>query len=222
MTAGCRDRSPPGRGGGLGIRLQDPDRSLGGTDRYHRPVRQPECRGSRRCGRAEDASGQARLVLSAALADRPGWFTPLSLEPASTDFAGQEANQYLCDTQVDFPFALELRADLEARAGGNPSWNTGVNYVRDLARSAGATEVRALYHLAGLDLGADLKTLDNATRIKADPAAVRYLANNITFDGWVAAYWVNGWLWDRAAAEARPDGESRSRWQPQPPRRGGA
>ena len=38
-------------------------------------------------------------------------------------------------------------------------------------------------HAAGLDLGADLKALDNATRIKADPAAVRYLANNITFDG---------------------------------------
>ncbi|HUK69468.1 MAG TPA: hypothetical protein VLW50_12080 [Streptosporangiaceae bacterium] len=127
--------------------------------------------------------GQARLALSAALADTPGWFTPLSPEPASTDFAGQEANQYLWDSQVDFPFAFELRADLEARAGGNPSWNTGVNYVSDLARSADATEVRALYHAAGLNLGADLKTLDNATRIKADPAAVRYLADNITFDG---------------------------------------
>ncbi len=127
--------------------------------------------------------GRARLALAAALGDTPGWFTPLSPEPASTDFAGQEANQYLWESQVDFPFALELRAELEARAGGNPSWNAGVNYVRDLARSADATEVRALYRAAGLSLQADLNALDKAPRISADPAAVRYLANNITFNG---------------------------------------
>ncbi len=129
------------------------------------------------------ARGRARLALAAALGDTPGWFTPLSPEPASTDFLGQEASQYLWDSQVDFPFAFALRAELEARAGGNPSWNTGVNYVSDLARSADSTEVRALYRAAGLSLAADLKTLDNAPRIKADPAAVRYLANNITFNG---------------------------------------
>ena len=72
--------------------------------------------------------GRARLALAAALGDTPGWFTPLSPEPASNDFAGQEANQYLWDTQVDFPFIFAFRAELEARAGGNPSWNTGVNY----------------------------------------------------------------------------------------------
>jgi pimeloyl-ACP methyl ester carboxylesterase len=127
--------------------------------------------------------GRARLALAAALGDTPGWFTPLSPEPASTDFAGQEANQYLWESQVDFPFAFELRAELEARAGGNPSWNAGVNYVRDLARSADATEVRALYRAAGLNLQADLNTLDKAPRISSDPAAVRYLANNITFNG---------------------------------------
>ena len=127
--------------------------------------------------------GRARLALAAALGDTPGWFTPLSPEPASTDFASQEANQFRWATQVDFPFAFRLRAELEARAGGNPSWNTGVNYTRDLARSADAPEVRALYRAAELDLGTDLRTLNNARRISANPAAVRYLEQNITFNG---------------------------------------
>ena len=127
--------------------------------------------------------GRARLALTAALADTPGWFTPLSPEPARTDFTDQEANQFLWETQVDFPFIFAFRAELEARAGGNPSWNTGVDYAADLAKSVDATEVGALYRAAGLDLGADLKTLDNSTRISADPAAVGYLDDNITFTG---------------------------------------
>jgi hypothetical protein len=36
---------------------------------------------------------------------------------------------------VDFPFGFALRAELEARVGGNPSWNTGVNYHVQLAKS---------------------------------------------------------------------------------------
>ena len=113
--------------------------------------------------------GRARLALAAALRDTPGWFTPLSAEPPPTDFADQEANQYLWDAQVDFPFIFAFRAELEARAGGNPSWNTGVNYFRDLAKSADLPEVVALYRAAGLSLRHDLQTLDQATRISADP-----------------------------------------------------
>jgi pimeloyl-ACP methyl ester carboxylesterase len=127
--------------------------------------------------------GRARLALSAALADTPGWFTPTSPEPASGDFAGQEANQYLWFSQVDGPFIFALRAELEARAGGNPSWNTGVNYATQLAKSAERDEVVALYKAAGLDLNADLATLNNAARIKADPGAVKYLAKYIAFNG---------------------------------------
>ena len=127
--------------------------------------------------------GRARLALVAALADTPGWFTPLSPEPAASDYAAQEANQFLWDQQVDFPFALAFRAELEARAGGNPSWNAGVNYVEDLAKSADLEEVIALYHQAGLSLTEDLRMLNRAPRISADPAAVRYLAQNVAFVG---------------------------------------
>jgi pimeloyl-ACP methyl ester carboxylesterase len=123
--------------------------------------------------------GRARLALSAALGDTPGWFTPLSPEPAANDFASQEANQFQWESLVDFPFAFFLRAELEGRAGGNPSWNTGVNYFTDLRKSSDFAEVKALYTAAGLSLHADLKTLNNAARI----SAVHYLEQNITFDG---------------------------------------
>jgi pimeloyl-ACP methyl ester carboxylesterase len=131
----------------------------------------------------QTAKGRARIALGAALADTPGWFTPLSTEPARNDFAAQEANQFLWDSQVDFPFIFALRAELEARAGGNPSWNTGVNYFADFARSADRREVAALYRAAGLSLRADLARLNNAARISADPGAVKYLVHNIVFNG---------------------------------------
>lgn len=127
--------------------------------------------------------GQARIALVGALADLPGWFTPLSPEPVPTDFAGQEANQFLWDQQIDFPFVFAFRAELEARALGNVSWNTGVDYRVQLDRSIGRNQVRALYQQAGLDLDTDLKTLNDTARISADPAAVQYLENNIIFDG---------------------------------------
>jgi Prolyl oligopeptidase family len=130
--------------------------------------------------------GRARLALAAAMGDVPGWYTPGSPEPAPTDYPAQEANQFLWDQNPDFAFAFYLRQELEARAGGNPSWNTGVDYRRQLGRSAGRDEVKALYRAAGLDLDADLRTLAQAPRIEADPAAVAYLARNITFDGRIA------------------------------------
>jgi pimeloyl-ACP methyl ester carboxylesterase len=127
--------------------------------------------------------GRARIALGAALADTPGWFTPLSKEPGPKAYAAQEENQFLWDAQVDFPFVFALRAELEARAGGNVSWNTGVNYVTDVAKSADFNEVKALYKAAGMSLGKDLTTLDRAPRIKADPKAVNYLIHNIVFNG---------------------------------------
>ena len=130
-----------------------------------------------------DLKPLARIALSAALGNIPGWFTPLSAEPARTDVADQELNQYVWDANVDFPFGFAFRAELEARAGGNVSWNTGVDYRKQFAKSADRDEVIALYEAAGLDLEADLDTLNNAPRISADPKAVKYLARNISFDG---------------------------------------
>jgi len=127
--------------------------------------------------------GQARLALVSALGDTPGWFDPSMPEPAANDYTAQEANQFLWGSQVTFPFVFAFRAELEARAGGNPSWNTGVNYFSDLAKSADFKEVVALYRAAGLSLTKDLLTLNSAQRVKADPNAEAYLIKNISFNG---------------------------------------
>ncbi|HEV2663145.1 MAG TPA: hypothetical protein VGU68_21220 [Ktedonobacteraceae bacterium] len=131
----------------------------------------------------QTAQGKARIALAAALADVPGWFTTGSPEPGSTDYAAQEQNQFLWESQVDFLFAFVARAELEARAGGNPSWNTGVDYRDQLKDSTSKREVVALYKQAGLNLEKDLDALNGASRIKADPGAVQYLNHYITFNG---------------------------------------
>jgi pimeloyl-ACP methyl ester carboxylesterase len=127
--------------------------------------------------------GRARIALLAALSDIPGWFTPLSPEPNPSDFAAQEVNQFDWESKVDFLFAYFARAELEARAGGNPSWNTGVDYRYQLRLSSDRSEVRALYAQAGLNLQQDLDTLNHAARIAANPSSVQYLSRYITFDG---------------------------------------
>jgi pimeloyl-ACP methyl ester carboxylesterase len=127
--------------------------------------------------------GRARIALAAALGDLPGWFFPTSSEPARSDFTSQEANQFLWDEQVDFPFVFAFRAELEARAGGNVSWNTGVDYHKQFEKSVDRDEVWALYQTAGLSLEGDLDALNDEARIEADPSAVDYLKQNIIFNG---------------------------------------
>lgn len=127
--------------------------------------------------------GRARLALSSAFADTPGWFVPLSPLPAASDFTGQQANQFLWAQMVDFPFAFALRAELEFRAQGNVSWNTGVNYRRQLEHSASRDEVVALYEQAGLSLDSDLDALKDAVRISPDRHAIEYLEKNIVYNG---------------------------------------
>jgi pimeloyl-ACP methyl ester carboxylesterase len=134
-------------------------------------------------GAQATAAGRARLALSAALADVPGWFTPGSPEPAPTDYAAQEFNQLQWDNNPDLFFGFFGRLELETRAGGNYSWNTGVDYEEQLAKSIDRQEVKALYQAAGLDLDKDLDTLNAAPRIAADPKAVAYVTKYITYNG---------------------------------------
>ena len=50
--------------------------------------------------------GRARLALVAALDNTAASLTPLSPQPAANDYAAQEHNQYLWDTDMIFPFVL--------------------------------------------------------------------------------------------------------------------
>jgi len=131
----------------------------------------------------KNANGKARIALAAALDDTPGWYDPLSPEPSPTDYVTQEANQYLWLANIDFPFGFDFRAELESRAGGNPSWNNGVDYEKQLQNSVDYPEVQALYQKAGLNLDDDVQALNNAARIKAKQSSVAYLEHNVIFDG---------------------------------------
>ena len=67
----------------------------------------------------------------AALTDLSGWIEPfsgLSTGTRSDRLCDAEANRFLDEQVSDFFAAFVLRAELEARAGGNPSWNTDVDY----------------------------------------------------------------------------------------------
>lgn len=129
------------------------------------------------------APGRARLALVASLVDIPGWYDPATPQPSPTDYTTQQTNQFLWMQNVDFVFQFYLRAELEARAGGNPSFNTGVNYAQQLKHSIGNAEVQSLYAAAGLSLDADLATLKNAARIADDSGALTYLSDNIIYNG---------------------------------------
>lgn len=129
------------------------------------------------------AQGQARIALVAALADVPGWYDPASQEPPKKDYTDQQANQFQWLENVDFGFSFAYRAELEARAGGNPSFNNGIDYATQLMGSVDYPEVRTLYKKANLNLDDDLATLAAAPRISADPGALTYLSDYIIYNG---------------------------------------
>ncbi|MEV4760444.1 alpha/beta hydrolase-fold protein [Micromonospora sp. NPDC049559] len=123
---------------------------------------------------ATDKGGPARLALIGALGNIPGWYNVHEPEPTDpADWGRQQASW------LEWAYAWGMgptgRADLEPRAGGNPSWNVGIDYGRQLARSAQRDRVRQAYRDAGLDLDADLARLAKAPRIAADPRAAAYM-----------------------------------------------
>ena len=93
----------------------------------------------------ETAKGRARLALSAALADVPGWFTPLHAAARGHRLRGPGSQPVPLGQQVDFPFAFALRADVEARRAGTVVERRR-QLLKDLLNSADLKEVLALYH----------------------------------------------------------------------------
>ncbi|MDH6549536.1 prolyl oligopeptidase family serine peptidase [Streptomyces sp. SAI-041] len=129
------------------------------------------------------AAGRARIALAAALHNIPVWNAPTQTRPAATDWDAQQANQYEAVKGLLKIAAFNRRQEAETRAGGNMSWNTGVDYARLLGRSSVRKEVTELYKKAGLSLTADLAALDRAPRVSADPAAVAWMSATSSFTG---------------------------------------
>ncbi|MFI6037251.1 alpha/beta hydrolase family protein [Streptomyces sp. NPDC051315] len=129
------------------------------------------------------AAGRARIALAAALHNIPVWNQPTQTRPDPTDWDTQQANQYPAVKGLLKTAAFSWRQEAESRAGGNMSWNTGVDYAAMLGRSSVREEVTELYKEAGLSLRADLNALDRAPRIGADPAAVAWMSRTSSFTG---------------------------------------
>ena len=113
--------------------------------------------------------GRARIALAAAMMDLPGWIGAGNPRPGRHDVDVRRRPPSTSTSTTTILFGLVLRADQEARSGGNPSTNAGVDYGLQLRRSSSDHEVRALYRSADLSLHADLARLAAAPRVAADP-----------------------------------------------------
>ena len=124
-------------------------------------------------------AGRARLALAAAFEQFPRW-TGGDVAPAARDYEAQ-----LDQIADQFPFAnpAQVRLGVEVVAGGNFSWNHGVDYGALLTRSGMADLVQAIYEKAGVDLQADLRQLAQAPRISADVAAVAAAETLTSYSG---------------------------------------
>lgn len=126
------------------------------------------------------AEGRARLALAAAFSQSVDWTRADQEQPDARNYEAQLDN--IADS-FGFGHPAVVRAGVEAAAGGNPSWNDGVDYDLLYHQSGAQQRVRALYEEAGIDLSADLATLRSAARISADPAALEFAEQNITYSG---------------------------------------
>jgi hypothetical protein len=124
------------------------------------------------------AQGRARLALAMAFLNVTDWAPGMTM-PSPSDYDAQEAGQYFTEfSGVPFgiiPFTVTGTQQVDEAAGGSPTWDKGVNYAAQLARSPYLGEVEALYREAGLNLGADLRELTRDANTTADPKAVRWL-----------------------------------------------
>jgi pimeloyl-ACP methyl ester carboxylesterase len=121
---------------------------------------------------AKTPAGRARIALAGTLAGIPGWVPSQPGEARDQAFERQFAA-----LARGFPTGVFLpRAEQQQRAGGNFSWNDGVDYGALLAASGRERFVRHFYEKAGLDLSADMALLARTPRVVAAKPAVAYMA----------------------------------------------
>jgi hypothetical protein len=131
-----------------------------------------------------DPRTQARLALAAALADIPGWADSLASQPTALNDRIDGAVAYLYYQVPGFLWGTG-RSDTETLLGGNPSWNLGVDYRAQLAKSASRDLVEQAYAAAGgsAALDYDLAALNAGPRVAPDPGATAKLVVQGTLTG---------------------------------------
>lgn len=120
--------------------------------------------------------GRAKLALVASLNNVTGWWSALSPRPTDPDEVIRQQARWIGGAYVNGYAGPSARVDLEARLGGNPSSNEGIDYGRLVQRSSQSRAVRDAYRRAGVSLQDDLAKLAAAPRIAADPAAAGRMA----------------------------------------------
>ncbi len=118
--------------------------------------------------------GRARVALAGVLGGLPVWTDPAAPQPPAGDYDAQLDQMAKAVAGGLFP----PRTDQEHRAGGVSSWNTGVDYRAELARTGRRRWVQHFYTAAHLNLRADLERLNAAPRIAAQASATAYLRQN--------------------------------------------
>jgi len=103
--------------------------------------------------------------------------------PAATDY---EAQLDQIADQFGFANPAQVRRGVEVVAGGNFSWNHGVDYAELLARSGMTDLVEAIYAKSGVNLQADLRQLAQAPRISAAATAVAAAETLTSYSGAIA------------------------------------
>jgi hypothetical protein len=124
--------------------------------------------------------GRARLAFAAAVEQFALWSSRGKPKPGPTDYEAQL--EQIAENFV-FATAVPVRSGVEKIAGGNVSWNAGVDYEVLLKRSGRKAMVEALYAKAGISIKSDFTTLANAPRVKADPGAVRRAEAMMSYTG---------------------------------------
>lgn len=125
----------------------------------------------------ETAQGRARIALAGAFGNVTGWNSAHDPKPASIEGQARALYQIQLYGAVG-TFGAVAQADLAEHAGGNPSYNVGVDYARQLAKSDQLGFVREAYRETGLDLGKDLLRLAAAPRISPDRQARQWMLRN--------------------------------------------
>jgi hypothetical protein len=105
------------------------------------------------------AAGQARIALSAALLNETDWTTGAA-PPAANDYAGQELQEEEMLTSGQLSFIESGRYMISLAEGGDSGYNIGVHYGALIRESPYYAQIKALYKAAGLNLQADIATLD--------------------------------------------------------------
>ena len=105
------------------------------------------------------AAGRARIALSAALLNETDWTTGATPPPAG-DYAGQELQEEEMLTSGQLQFIESGRYSIAQAEGGDSGYNIGVDYGALIRQSPYSRQIKSLYKAAGLNLEADIATLD--------------------------------------------------------------